>query len=142
MVQELKVIMKKLLSYIIPLTKKRISDFSGTLEITLINGNKVLDSVNANYSYGSLQQILEYGITKAEINFENIGQLLILGLGGGSVIKSLREKFRYLNKIDAVEIDQKIIAIAQKEFDIKSSDYLNIINEDAFSFVFNCCQYY
>lgn len=128
--------MKKLFSYIWPQTRKVDSDYSGVLEITLTNGRKILDSKNANYSYGSLQRILEAGLLK--INLKKVSSVLLLGLGGGSVIASLRNKFNYKGRIASVELDKKIIAIAQKEFHVSASDKLSIENCDAFDFVKTC----
>ncbi|TYP98086.1 spermine/spermidine synthase [Tenacibaculum adriaticum] len=127
--------MKRILSYIWPQTTKVNSDYNGILEVTFINGRKILDSKNANYSFGSLQQILEIGISK--IDLKNVDSILLLGLGGGSIVSSLRNKFGFNKKIIAVELDQKVIDIAQKEFFISSSDTLVIKKYDAFNFVKN-----
>ncbi len=59
----------------------------------------------------------------------------MLGLGGGSVISSLRKKFKFDGNIVAVELDKKVIAIAENEFFISSSHNLTIHNSDAFEFV-------
>lgn len=64
--------------------------------MTYVNGKKVLDTENANYSYGSLQKILEIGLTK--VNLKNVENLLLLGMGGGSIIHSLRNTFEYTKK--------------------------------------------
>ncbi|WP_025741399.1 spermidine synthase [Aquimarina pacifica] len=125
--------MKKLLSYLWPFTKEVKSQVNGTLELTWINGKKVLDSQNANYSYGSLQKLLCFGLSKIEIH--NNDQILLLGLGGGSIIRSLREKFIFNGKITAVEIDELIIKLAKTEFNITNSNTLEIICEDAFAYI-------
>lgn len=125
--------MAKLLSYLYPITKKVKSDINGTLEITWYNGKKHLNSKNANYSYGSLQRILKFGLEKLELH--NVHSILILGLGGGSVIETLRKDFKYKNDITAVEIDPQIIAIAKDEFHMKTSETLKIICDDALKFV-------
>lgn len=125
--------MSKLLSYLYPITKKVESDFSGTLEITWYNGKKHLNTKNANYSYGSLQRILKFGLEK--INLEKVHSILLLGLGGGSVIATLREDFQYLENIIAIEIDSAVIEIAKHEFNLKENENLKIICEDAFVFV-------
>lgn len=127
---------KKLLSYLWPQTTKVPSDHNGVLEVTLYNGRKMLDSKNANYSFGSLQRILETGLS--QIDFQNVNSVLLLGLGGGSVVTSLRNKFNYNQLIHAVELDAKIIEIAQKEFSIATSDNLKIENGDALDFVSSC----
>ena len=125
--------MKKFLSYIWPITHRFSSEINGTLEVTYTNGKKVLDTQNANYSYGSLQKILEFGLTK--IDLKSVENLLILGMGGGSVIRSLRDTFHFKKNIVAIEIDPEIIKIAKNEFGISSSNNLQIIEGDAFEFV-------
>lgn len=125
--------MKRLLSYIYPVTKTIASQYSGLLEITWYNGKKHLNSKNANYSYGSLQRILKFGIEKIEL--AKVNSVLVLGMGGGSVIKTLREDFNYSKHIDAVEIDAVIIEIAKTEFGISESETLKIHCTDAFEFV-------
>ncbi len=125
--------MSKLLSYIYPITKTVKSDFNGTLEITWYNGKKHLNSKNANYSYGSLQRILKFGLKK--INLKPVSSVLILGLGGGSVIETLRKDFKYQKHITAVDIDPVIIEIAAGEYNHKPSSQLEIICADALAFV-------
>ena len=132
--------MKKLLSYFWPQTEKVLSDYSGLLEITWYNGKKYLDSSNANYSYGFSQKVLEYGLTK--LNIKCIKCILLLGLGGGSVIRSLRNRFQFKGKIQAVEIDEKIISIAESEFGISHSEYLDIYHGDALEFVLETTNIY
>ncbi|TSE07738.1 fused MFS/spermidine synthase [Aquimarina algiphila] len=128
--------MKKLLSYLLPFTKEIPSKINGTLEITLMNGKKVLDSQNANYSYGTLQKLLTYGLSQIDIPEDS--QILLLGLGGGSIIHPLQEKFNHKGKITAVEIDEVIIKIAKNEFDITGSSTLEIICDDALHYINQC----
>lgn len=125
--------MKKIFSYIYPVTKKVNSKFNGDLEITWYNGKKLLNTKNANYSYGSLQKILKIGLLKIEL--KNCKEILVLGMGGGSVIKTLQDDFNFQNKITAVEIDPTIIQIADDEFDIRESKNIDIICEDAHLFM-------
>jgi len=128
--------MKKLLSYIWPFTKQVQSKANGLLEITWMNGKKVLDSKNANYSYGSLQKLLSYGLSKIEIPVKS--DILLLGLGGGSIVQSLRTTFKHQGKITAIEIDPVIIDIARNEFNIDAIDSLEIICDDAIRYVEDC----
>ena len=125
--------MKRLLSYIYPVTKTIVSKYSGELEITWYNGNKHLNSANANYSYGSLQRILKFGLEKIELS--KVKSILVLGMGGGSVIETLRQDFNYSKTITAVEIDPVIIAIANEEFGIIDNETLKIHCTDAYEFV-------
>jgi predicted membrane-bound spermidine synthase len=125
--------MIRLLSYIVPITKKVESKYSGTLEITWHNGKKHLNTKNANYSYGSLQKILKFGLKK--INLNNCNNILILGLGGGSVIDTLLNDFKYKNHITALDIDPVIIDIAKAEFNLSEKKNLKIICADAIDFI-------
>ncbi|WP_339634324.1 fused MFS/spermidine synthase [Bizionia echini] len=127
--------MAKLLSYLYPITKKVKSEINGTLEITWYNGKKHLNSKNANYSYGSLQRILKFGLEKLDL--KNVHSILILGLGGGSVIETLKSDFNYQNQITAIDIDPQIIAIAKHEFQIDISKNLKIICDDAWHYIEN-----
>ena len=124
---------KNILSYIWPQTKKKQSDFSGEIELTVFQGKKMLDTKNANYSFGSQQVILEKGL--AQIDFSSVNSILLLGLGAGSTVFSIRNKFNNKAHIDAVEIDQKIIDIAFDEFNIGKVANLSVFNEDAFDFM-------
>jgi len=128
---------KKLYSYLIPLNIfKQKSVLSKTLEITWTNGELVLDSENTNYSYGSLQRILRKGLKT--IGFERIvpmQHILVLGVAGGSVIKTLIDEIHYKGKITGVEIDPEIIKIANEYFKLNEILNLEIVNEDAFEFV-------
>lgn len=125
--------MKRLLSYIYPVTKTIQSQYSGPLEITWYNGEKHLNSKNANYSYGSLQRILKFGLEK--VNLTKVNSVLVLGMGGGSVIETLRKDFNYSKHIEAVEIDPVIIEIAKTEFGIFENETLKIHCTDAFEFI-------
>ncbi len=126
--------MKKILSYLMPIVSKTIpSKHNGLLEITWINGTKVLDTANANYSYGSLQRILQYGLKK--INVKRDARILVLGLGGGSVIPTIYQCYGKKVAITAVEIDEVIIDVAAHEFAITSNSSLQIICEDALTFI-------
>ena len=127
----------KLLSYLIPVTiYKAKSTLSTTLEVTWNNGNLVLDSQNANYSYGSLQRILKKGLRY--IGFErirNFESILVLGVAGGSVIQTLAEDVKFEGRITGVEIDADVIEVANKYFNLNKVANLEIIIDDAFEFV-------
>ena len=128
---------RKFLSYLVPINILKVkSEFSKTLEVTYNNGELVIDSLNTNYSYGSLQRILAKGlrfIGKEKI--QHMNHILILGIAGGSVIKTLKNELEYQNKITGVEIDSKIIEIANKYFQLDEIQNLEIVIADAFEFV-------
>lgn len=129
--------LRRLLSYLIPVTIfQKKSSTSKNLEVTWNNGQLVLDSKNTNYSYGSLQRILRKGLKY--IGFQRIrkmNHILILGVAGGSVIKTLVDEVQYKGKITGVEIDPEIIQLANKYFSLDQIPNLEIVIDDAFEFV-------
>lgn len=128
---------KKIFSYLIPIniyTQKSIINKS--IEVTWANGKLVLDTENTNYSYGSLQRILRKGLVF--IGFEKIKsmqEILILGVAGGSVIKTLRDEIGFRGKITGVEIDPEIIKIANQYFELNKTENLELIIDNAAEFV-------
>ena len=76
--------LKKIFSYLIPIKiYEAKSALSKSIEVTWANGELVLDSENANYSYGSLQRILRLGLKN--IGFSKIvdmSSILVLGVAG------------------------------------------------------------
>ncbi len=127
----------KFFSYFIPINVyKKNSTISKSLEVTWNNGELVLDSKNTNYSYGSLQRILKKGLKY--IGYERIKKfesILILGVAGGSVIKTLVDDVKFKGKITGVEIDADIIEIAKKYFKLDEIKNLELHLDDAFEFV-------
>ena len=128
---------KKWLSYLIPVTIfKQNSTLSKSIEVTWNNGEIVLDSENTNYSYGSLQRILRKGLKHIGFNqVKSMQNILVLGVAGGSVIKTLVDEIDYKGKITGVEIDAEIIKVAYEYFGLDKIDNLEIIIDDAFEFV-------
>lgn len=61
-------------------------------------------------------------------------EMLILGMGGGTSIRQYQQFFPEI-KIDAVEIDPKIITIAQEQFFLKEGNNLKIYEADARAFL-------
>ncbi|CAC9977021.1 methyltransferase domain-containing protein [Flavobacterium sp. WLB] len=128
---------QKLFSYLYPIKIfKKKSARSKVIEVTWANGELVLDSENTNYSYGSLQRILRYGLRN--IGYDKVLQMehiLVLGVAGGSVIKTLVDEINYKGKITGVEIDPEMIQIANQYFNLNEIKQLEIIIDDAFEFV-------
>lgn len=127
----------KFLSYFLPINViKKKSSVSNSIEVTWNNGELVIDSKNTNYSYGSLQRILKKGLKY--IGYERIRKfekVLVLGVAGGSVIKTLVDDIKFSGKIIGVELDPEIIEIANTYFKINEIKNLEIVIEDAFEFV-------
>jgi spermidine synthase len=124
----------RLFSYFLPVRLKNYSSvINGSLEINLVDGKKVLDTEVSNYSYGSLQKILRRGLLEIKLN--GIQNILLLGLGGGSVIQTLREELDCKAAITAVDIDPEIIRIAKDDFNINRFSNVVIIQMDAAEYI-------
>lgn len=128
---------KKWLSYLLPVniyTEK--SERSKTLEISWNNGGLVLDSKNTNYSFGSLQRILKYGLQYIGFDkVKDLNDILVLGVAGGSVMQTLRKEVGHRNLIIGIEIDEQIIKLANSYFDLDKIPNTQIIIYDAFEYV-------
>ena len=136
--------LKKLLSYLYPINLyKTTSEISKTLEVTLVNGELVLDSQHTNYSYGSLQRVLRKGL--GFIGFDTIksmNHILVLGVAGGSVIKTLVDEIGFSGKITGIELDEKVIEVAQTHFGLDKIKNFNLIHHEAFEFVLKTKYHY
>jgi cyclopropane fatty-acyl-phospholipid synthase-like methyltransferase len=129
--------LRKILSYFIPVNVHReSSEINESLEVTWANGNLVLDSAHTNYSYGSLQRVLRNGLL--EIGFGKVSAMesaLVLGVGGGSVVRTLADEIRFGGKVTGVEIDPKVLELAKRYFSLDKIPNLKLIQADARSFV-------
>lgn len=136
--------LKKLFSYFIPIIiYKSKSTVSKSIEVTWTNGELLIDSENTNYSYGSLQRILRIGLRKIGFNtIQSMEHILVLGVAGGSVIKTLVDEIEFRGKITGVEIDPAIIEVANSYFQLNEIPNLEIHLQDAFDFVLRCKDHY
>lgn len=136
--------LKKIVSFLFPLKIYTVkSSISKSLEVTWANGELVLDSENTNYSYGSLQRILKYGLQA--IGFKKIKKMdhvLLLGVAGGSVFKTLVDDIKFSGQLTGVEIDPSIIEIANHHFKLNEIPKLDIIIDDAFEYVLKTTKKY
>lgn len=128
---------KKILSYFYPITVyHKSSNISKSLEVTLYNGKTLLNTKNTNYSYGSLQTVLKKGLlTIGESEISRMDTILVLGVAGGSVIKTLITDFEFTKSITGVELDAEIIEIANAYFDLDKVTNFKCIIDDAEQFV-------
>jgi spermidine synthase len=124
---------KKLISFVFPFTRIIRSEYNGRLELTTSFGKTYLNSANTNYSYGSLQKVLKFSLKQIDVS--GVNHILVLGLGGGSVLKTLRKDFKYAGKITAVDIDPVIIEIAGREFGVMEDKNTVIVCADALDYL-------
>lgn len=67
---------KNLLSYILPFVTHKQSEYNGNLNIMLVNGKKLLNTQDANYSFGSLHRIMRFAL--GEIAYTGQEDILLL----------------------------------------------------------------
>ncbi|WP_190242460.1 spermidine synthase [Hymenobacter lapidiphilus] len=125
---------RRLLSYLVPLTRRVPSAYSGWLEVTTWRGHKTLNTASANYSYGSLQQVLRYGLRFVPVA-DAAAPVLVLGLGGGSVLPLLRHEQGRTGPVTAIELDPAVLEVAATEFGVKPGPSLHIVCADAFAWL-------
>ena len=68
--------------------------------------------------------------------------ILVLGVAGGSVIKTLVNEIYFKGQITGVEIDKEIIEVANSYFQLDQIPNLEIKIQDALDFVLRCKDQY
>lgn len=95
-----------------PYAEIRVVDLDG-LRYMLIDGG-IHTIINPHNGFSLFPYVNVLDIPKGY--FESTGQMLLIGLGGGSVVKSyIRDSWN----VDAVEIDPTVIRIAHEHFGLK-----------------------
>jgi spermidine synthase len=124
-------------SYVWPVTIKNYSSpYSGELYIRYFLGKKVLDCKHTNYSFGGLQKVLKRALELLPFN-PDTKKILILGLGAGSVVATIRKQHSKSAHVTGVEIDATILQIAREEFGIVENSLTKLVQEDAIVFMAN-----
>lgn len=126
---------QKLISYLInyPLENKK-SKWSEKLLLKLNNGSLELSTENAVYSYGRYYYAFGESYKRLNISQYPIENVLILGLGMGSILELLEEHFDKLNFV-GVEADNKVIELFNKYICPKKGFNIEIKNDDAYEYV-------
>lgn len=121
----------KWLSWIWPVSSTSIQGRHGTLEIRWEYGRKVLNAEQSNQSFGSLHTVMQHAFKHLELDRKAPKNVLLLGLGAGSVVHILRKEYGLKAPITAVEIDPAMIHLARTEFQLDSHADLKLIIGDA-----------
>lgn len=127
------------LSYFVKrVIERRTSRHNPLLEVVQVNGRTLLNARSVNYSFGSLHSIFDEAFNRTNIEELGIDRVLLLGLGGGSVISLLRQRGISPSSITAVEIDPVVIELARRHFALDSFAGLRVECADALAFVQQC----
>lgn len=129
--------LKKVLSYFIDIPiEQRESIFSGTVEVSLSQGQYKLSTKNVIYSYGKKYTSFGTAFKVLDIKTHSINNVLVLGLGLGSVI-DLLEHHPAIQQVIAVDLDKVIIELAQKYLQTSLKNKTIYSCDDAGSFIKN-----
>jgi len=123
---------KSAFSYVFPvLVAEYTSSVSGRIRIWLTRGKLVLDSPQANYSFGALHQVFREVFAETGFHEFPSGRMLLLGLGGGSVPTLIYGEMQLNLPITAVEVDPMMIRLAKEYFGAAHRPLLEIVEQDA-----------
>jgi spermidine synthase len=102
------------LSYFYLTTIKKLkSAYNPGLCIQMEAGKLLLNTTNANYSYGNLHKVFEEVFELMDLSEKPPQNVLILGLGTGSVIDIMQRQYGLDPNIVAIEIDQEIVNVLE-----------------------------
>ena len=126
---------QRFLSYLIgiPLENKT-SQWSEAISLRLKNNSLELSTENAVYSYGKHYYAFAEAFKQINIKEQKINDVLILGLGMGSIIEILEEYFEKLS-FTGIEKDSAIIELYKKYVEPKSTFNISIYEDDAYEYV-------
>jgi spermidine synthase len=120
--------------------EKTESEYSGSLEVICRKGRYALCTDNAIYSYDDLYVNFSESFERLDLEAYPIQQVLVLGLGLGSIPWLLEKNFHKLYDYTFVEIDQKIVNLAKRYTLSELTAPHTIICEDALAYIKNCEQ--
>ena len=123
----------------IPIEEKS-SKYSGKLELILRKGRYALCTSNAVYSFDDLYINFRNSFKQIELDKYNIKNVLVLGLGLGSIPFLLEKIFKKQYNYTLVEIDPAVVDLAHKYTLNRLDSALNVICSDALEFVDSCAQ--
>jgi len=105
------------------------------LELVWSNGKKILNTKDANFSFGNASKVIEKALTPYAQEIQEAQNILILGFGCGSAIELLDRKYNYKNKLIGVEYDAKIIDLYHEHFANQFQLKPKIVCSDAADFL-------
>lgn len=114
--------------------EKRKSKWSENVALCLNNDTLELSTENAIYSYGKNYYAFADAYEKLKIKNYSIKNVLILGMGMGSIVEILEKHFYKLD-FTGIEADSVIIELYNKYIQPKEGFNVNIIENDAYEYV-------
>jgi SAM-dependent methyltransferase len=134
---------KKWLSYLVEWhVESAPSPHNPHLYVSVSRGRYQLSTAKAIYSYGDLYD--NFARTFKQMDFAKLpgDQVLLLGLGLGSVPFMLEKNFRQSFRYTAVEIDEAVVYLAHKYVLSGLHSPVEVVCADAFAYVAQCTDTY
>lgn len=86
------------------------------LEVVWSNGRKMLNTRDANFSFGNGYKVFETGMKLISKELQHAQNILILGFGCGSILDLLERTYHYNGAVDGVEYDSEILRLFNHHF--------------------------
>ena len=132
---------KKWLSYLFEFhVESTSSEHNPHLYVSIKNGRYQLSTANAIYSYGDLYDNFSGAFKKMDLNKAGFQDVLILGLGLGSIPIILEKVFKKQYRYTAVEIDEEVVYLASKYTLPELSSKIEVVSTDATIYLQQCSQ--
>lgn len=122
---------QRILSWLWPIRETSVTGQFGELKVSWENGRKVLNSIHGNQSFGALHRVWQRTFTHLGLPDNPPGNVLLLGLGGGSVPNILRDELGLTMPITAVELDPVMLDLARSHFELDRYTDVEVILGDA-----------
>ncbi|MEO8067274.1 MAG: hypothetical protein ABI599_06240 [Flavobacteriales bacterium] len=119
-------------SWIWPVRIARYHGLFGPLDVCYQYGRKVLNTANANQSFGSLHAVWQRTFAAIGLKKNLPSDILLLGLGGGSAVRIIRRDLGCKAPITAIEADPAMKRIAKDHFGLGGVKDIDVRVEDAF----------
>jgi spermidine synthase len=125
---------KHLLSYVKDVhIESTSSEYNEVLDLYYVKGRYQLCTENAIYSYADKYD--NFANLFKEMNFENIDNVLLLGLGLSSIPYMLEKTFKKDLSYSGVEIDDEVIYLSSKYVLDELKSEMDVINTDAYTYL-------
>ena len=134
---------KRVLSYLVEWHMESApSPINPHLYVSLSRGRYQLSTARAIYSYGDLYENFNRTFHRLRLDVFPVENVLVLGLGLGSVPFMLEKVFKKSYRYTAVEIDESVVFLAHKYVlsDLRSP--VEVVCADAQAFVQQCSETY
>ncbi|MFK7807587.1 MAG: spermidine synthase [Saprospiraceae bacterium] len=132
---------KKWLSYLFEFhVESTSSEHNPHLYVSIKNGRYQLSTANAIYSYGDLYDNFSGAFEKMDLDKAAFKNVLVLGLGLGSIPIILEKVFKKQYTYTAVEIDEEVVYLASKYTLPELSSRIDIVSTDASLYLLQCIQ--